>query len=160
MFYYIYKIWYPETGQFYLGRHCSETEFDHKYWGSGWWVRWARCKGLNLNKKVLCYADNFEDLCELELHVIKEVINDPLCVNIHIEHWDINGHFIGWYHTPYGVFTSKRAAALAAGIAHSTLDQRCKKCDVPIKHNRFTPRDYIGKTWRELGWYFEYKESI
>ena len=159
-FHYIYKITSVETGHFYYGRHSSETENDLSYKGSGLWVRWARSKGLPLIKEVKWQASSFEELCEMESLVIESVIEDPLCVNIYSEHWEISSRFKGWYHTPYGKFLSKRSAAkVIKDVAASTIFHRCVNCDNPIPPNRWVPKEHFGKTWRELGWYFVPKED-
>lgn len=160
-FHYIYKISCEETGQVYYGRHSSEQEHDPHYTGSGLWVRWARAKGLTLKKEVLWQAENFEELCEMELLVIQTVIEDENCVNVYTEHWDVSSRFKGWYITPHGKFLSKRdAAKVIDGVAASTIYQRCVYCDIPIQTSRWLPREYDGKTWRELGWYFISKEDM
>jgi len=160
LYYYIYKITCEETGNVYFGRHNSPIPEDPYYKGSGLWVRWAKAKGLTLHKEIINYCDTFEELCELELSVIKENINDPLCVNLHMEHWEVSGRFAGFYYTPYGVFTSKRSAADAIpDVSASTVFQRCVYCDEEIKPNRWTGQEAFGKTWRQLGWYFINKEE-
>lgn len=160
-YYYIYKISCPQTGQVYYGRHTSNSPKDPYYMGSGLWVKWARAKGLKLEKEILGYAPDFKVLCEMELELIKEKINDPDCVNVYTEHWEVSSRFKGWYHTPHGIFLSKREAESAlGGVGASTVWARCVNCDEPIKPNRYLPKEYFGKTWRELGWYFVSKEEL
>lgn len=160
-FHYIYKIVCEETGQVYYGRHSSALEKDPYYTGSGLWVKWARAKGLKLKKEILAYAEDFKSLCVMELLLIKEKINDPNCVNVYTEHWEVSSRFKGWYHTPHGIFNSKREAEKSIpDVGASTIWARCVNCDEPIKPNRWLPKEYFGKTWRELGWYFISKEEL
>ena len=160
-YHYIYKITCEETGQVYYGRHSNNTKNDPYYTGSGLWLRWARAKGLKLKKEVLWYAANFDDLCEMELLVIQSVIEENNCVNVYTEHWEVSSRFKGWYITPHGKFKSKREAEKVIGnVGASTVFARCVYCDEIIAPNRWTPKEYFGKTWRELGWYFIPKEEM
>lgn len=65
--------------------------------------------------------------------------------------------FKGWFVTPGGRFGSASAAAKANGLASGdTVSKRCKDGSV-ILRTRGIPREWLGKTWKELGWYFEEK---
>lgn len=76
-----------------------------------------------------------------------------------------NPRFCGYYHTPKGKFASLTEAYKAHGISQSGLVNRCKyKNDkVVTKSSVISSKDmdiekhshYIGKTWKELGWWFE-----
>ena len=157
---YIYRITCEENDSAYYGRHSLDLDEIDYYYGSGLWIKWATSKGLTLIKTILCETDTFDEVVELEHLLIREMINTPNCVNVYKEHMELSGRFVGEYHTPAGVFLSKRDAANAVGIAHSTLDLRCKQCDTPIKPNRWTDKDTWGKTWRQLGFYFTPKEEL
>ncbi|WP_054823552.1 GIY-YIG nuclease family protein [Vibrio owensii] len=67
------------------------------------------------------------------------------------------GNSTGSYHTPHGNFISSNAAAKAIGISSSTIDTRCKKPDRIINSYCKVPKEWMGKTWREVGWWFEPK---
>lgn len=62
--------------------------------------------------------------------------------------------FKGFYITPHGRFTTTLDASLSSGVHIAVIYERCKvKTDNAIKRNE--DKALIGKTWRELGWYFE-----
>jgi len=88
MYYYIYKMTDPNTGEFYIGRRKSdiEPELDFKYRGS--MSSWAKEETFNkdiLIKEILIKGiETFEELCELESVMIGEVIKDPLNKNAHV----------------------------------------------------------------------------
>lgn len=64
--------------------------------------------------------------------------------------------FKGYYITPYGVFETSAIAAKACGVDRNTIRKRCKTGGV-IKPSKWQPQSNWGKTWTELGWYFENK---
>ena len=88
MYYYIYKMTDPNTGEFYIGRRkCKvEPELDSSYKGS--MVSWA--KDENFNKDILIKEilvkniETMEELCELESIMIESMIKDPLNKNAHV----------------------------------------------------------------------------
>ena len=64
-----------------------------------------------------------------------------------------NDNWQGYWVTPLGRFDILQDAADAHNVCIQTILNRCKtKCD------RVLTRGHPGKTWRELGWYFEYKD--
>ncbi len=63
----------------------------------------------------------------------------------------------GTYHTSHGDFLSAAAVAKALGIGATTVEKRCKNPDRIINTYCKVPKEWIGKTWREVGWWFEPK---
>ena len=75
-----------------------------------------------------------------------------------------NYRYVGDYVTPMGRFITTKDAAIANGCGTMTGYDRCKKCDRVIgKQATHTLRTLgqhaLGKTYRELGWYFERLED-
>lgn len=66
--------------------------------------------------------------------------------------------FTGYYITPAGEFTDVYSAAKAMGIGKSTVQRRCRNPDVVVTAPRLG-KSSIGKTWRELGYWFKEKDS-
>lgn len=60
----------------------------------------------------------------------------------------------GWYITPSGKYVSRSEAALAHGVSGMTITRRCVNGGI-VGHSRFTPKEWVGKTWLSLGWGFE-----
>ena len=80
MYYYTYKVT-SKSGKYYVGRHSSEHPND-SYKGSGLWVRGMSPElREELQKNVICYYDNEEQLKEAEKKLISECIDDPLNMN-------------------------------------------------------------------------------
>jgi hypothetical protein len=71
-----------------------------------------------------------------------------------------NPKFRGYWITPCGKFDSQVVAAKANNIHFGTLRNRCLNADHVIKQKISVPSDWYGKTWRELGWYFEPAKRI
>lgn len=67
--------------------------------------------------------------------------------------------FKGYYITPLGTFDNRLAVAEIFNISTNSVTRRCVKGGV-IKYSRFIPKEWKGKTWKELGWYFISKEDI
>ena len=88
MYYYIYKMTDPNTGEFYIGRRSSsiEPELDITYRGS--MSTWKKEENFDKNiliKEILVKdIETMEELCELEPIMIESVIKDPLNKNAHI----------------------------------------------------------------------------
>jgi hypothetical protein len=74
-----------------------------------------------------------------------------------------SGNFKGWYHTPYGKFTSLNQAATSIGNSIICVRDRCvvKNGNVvtitSVNTDIKITKEMLGKTWKELGWYFEEK---
>lgn len=72
-----------------------------------------------------------------------------------------NASFKGWWHTPFGKFDSLKAAADASKNGPICIRDRCliKTNNKVLKFSTITDKniteDMIGKTWNELGWFFE-----
>ena len=71
-----------------------------------------------------------------------------------------NRRFCGYYITPKGRFVTTHEAAEANGCGTMTVYDRCKKCDRVISRHATNTvstlgQHALGKTYRELGWYFE-----
>lgn len=71
-----------------------------------------------------------------------------------------NPKFRGYWITPYGKFDSQVRAAKACDINFITLRNRCLNPDHIVKQKVSVPSEWLNKTWRELGWYFEPAERI
>lgn len=57
-------------------------------------------------------------------------------------------------HTPVGIFDTGNEAAKLLNVTAATIRNRCKNADKIIKKNYQIPEEYIGKTWRQVGYYF------
>ncbi len=62
--------------------------------------------------------------------------------------------------TPYGEFFGRLEAAIASGVTEKQINKRCaSQCDMSITRQSaiqikdFDALLFIGKTWRELGWF-------
>jgi hypothetical protein len=67
--------------------------------------------------------------------------------------------FRGFYHTPHGIFESRRLAATTA-ISGKCIQNWCTSPDRKISRRALTysawlKPDHLGKTYRELGFWFE-----
>jgi len=60
----------------------------------------------------------------------------------------------GWFVTPSGKFETRAEAAAIHGVSTETISRRCVKGGI-IGRSRFVPIEWVGKTWSDLGWYFE-----
>lgn len=83
---FIYKT-ANSAGCYYLGRHSTENINDG-YLGSGRWVRNYENK-WELQREIIQFCSNNEELVEIEEQLISEHFNDPLCMNVSIKS-------IGW----------------------------------------------------------------
>ncbi len=84
--FYVYKTTCIITNQYYIGIHKTKNINDG-YLGSGKYILESIKKyGVdNHTKEILCYCDNYTELLINERNLItKEVIKDPLCMNIKI----------------------------------------------------------------------------
>lgn len=63
--------------------------------------------------------------------------------------------FIGYFHTPKGVFETGDAAAEANGCSVTAIHTRCKRADDVIHSKSKMDKEFIGKTYREIGYHFE-----
>lgn len=66
----------------------------------------------------------------------------------------------GLYITPKGTFVSAKKAGSENNVSDSTIMQRCKNPDKIVKGNQYTNPDYIGKTWKQNGYYFIPKHNV
>jgi hypothetical protein len=84
MYYYIYKVTNPDTGEFYIGRRkCSlDPELDIDYKGS--MSNWKVDKSILVKEILIRDIEDMETLEELEIKLITENIKDPLNRNAHI----------------------------------------------------------------------------
>lgn len=70
-----------------------------------------------------------------------------------------NSHkHIGLWVTPAGVFESVKQAAVANDIGGSSIQRRCRNPDTVISADRLGLENR-GRTWRELGYWFENKAA-
>lgn len=67
--------------------------------------------------------------------------------------------FKGYYVTPFGVFDNRQEVSNLFGISTNAVTRRCVKGGT-IRYSRFIPKEWRGKTWKELGWYFINKEDM
>lgn len=120
-------------------------------------VALCRLKRKSINKAFVVKAKDFAVARELAARLasarMKE--NNPQAGKSGKEsHW-----FCGYYHTPAGVFLDIYTAAAANSIGKSSISRRCKNPDVMVNAPRLG-KDKMGKTWRELGYWFEEEESV
>jgi hypothetical protein len=59
------------------------------------------------------------------------------------------------YITPKGDFKSSSLAAIANNVSVPTVRARCKRSEHVIKYNKNIPKEWSGKTWKELGWSYK-----
>ena len=78
MYYFTYKVTHP-NGKYYVGRHETK-DLEDGYFGSGVWVRDMKDTSV-LDREILEYFDNHEDLMEGERRLIKEHIDRPNNMN-------------------------------------------------------------------------------
>lgn len=79
---YVYRIDDADSGCFYVGaRSCVGAPDDDDYMGSGKWVKEARQQGRALRKSIVCMVQSREQLAVTELHEVRRVFGDPLCMN-------------------------------------------------------------------------------
>lgn len=69
-------------------------------------------------------------------------------------------YFNGYYHTPLGRFESTRACASALKLDRRLFTTWCKHCDTiiskrSIAKSSWLKPEHVGKTYRELGFWFE-----
>lgn len=67
-----------------------------------------------------------------------------------------SNRFIGYYHTPWGVFESSRLAE-ANGVSYKTVQFACNNTShiiTSIMKNKYL-KQFIGKTFQEIGFWFE-----
>lgn len=65
--------------------------------------------------------------------------------------------FKGYYVTPFGKFSTFTDGANTIGLDSKSFLNRCiHRCDCKVvRVCKFINKSDIGKTWRELGWYYE-----
>lgn len=69
--------------------------------------------------------------------------------------------WIGYWITPNGTFLTCREAAAANSIDSRTLRNRCRNKNLHLvekKRKGVIPADWVGKSYKQLGWYFASKE--
>ena len=112
---------------------------------------------MSINGIVRCNSRQVEYCRKLsaELSRSRMLINNP-GKNLH---GDKSLKFIGYWATPYGVFGSVYDAAKETGVSKSTIQRRCRGCDIIINSSRLGEQ-LAGKTWRSQGWYFIEKGEI
>lgn len=79
-YHYIYRTESEKSKKFYIGRHSTHNLLDN-YKGSGVWVSRAK-KKEKLKVTILEFSETLEELCEREVRIIEENINNPLCMNL------------------------------------------------------------------------------
>lgn len=79
MLYLIYRITHKKSSHFYIGRHITNN-LDDGYMGSGSSEILKDKK--NLNKEIIEICENPEAMIKREIELIKENIEDPLCINM------------------------------------------------------------------------------
>jgi hypothetical protein len=79
MYYLVYCIKHKKSNHFYIGRHIS-SNIEDGYMGSGS-SEILKDKN-NLDKQILEFCDSAKTMIEREIHLIRENIDNPLCVNM------------------------------------------------------------------------------
>lgn len=64
-----------------------------------------------------------------------------------------NPKFKGWWLTPFGKFPGQIIAAKNCNVSFLTIRNRCLHPN-SIVRQRNLPKEWFGKTWKELGWNF------
>lgn len=72
---------------------------------------------------------------------------------------ELNSNFKGVYVTPTACYFSLTAAEENEDLSKPAILRRCKKKEV-IKYSRWYPKEWFGKLWSDLGWYFIDKEAL
>ena len=83
-YYYFYKITNMINNHYYYGIH-STNNLDDGYMGSGKRLHVAYDKyGIeNFHKEILCFFDNWEELCEHERYIVnQELVDNDECYNL------------------------------------------------------------------------------
>jgi group I intron endonuclease len=108
-----------------------------------------------------------------DLNLLSSPIHErPRCLHRRKPMRDYSGEkstrFLGFYHVPWGRYaTSRQAAHESKGlISHLTVQKNCRNPDKIISKQAFGASAYlqsfgpsvIGKSWRELGFWFEPKK--
>jgi hypothetical protein len=57
-------------------------------------------------------------------------------------------------HTPAGIFDTANEASKYLNISAPTIRSRCQHSNLVIKKRYNIPNEYIGKTWKDIGYYF------
>lgn len=79
MYHFIYKTVHT-NGKYYVGRHSTDN-LDDGYIGSGRWPRSLKNRN-NVNREILEWADDVEQLIELERRYLSEHYGKPGCMNM------------------------------------------------------------------------------
>ena len=79
MIHYTYIINHKDSNKYYVGRH-STTNVDDNYMGSGKWVSSISDRN-NLQKTIIEFYDNHDDLISAESILIESNISNPDCMN-------------------------------------------------------------------------------
>lgn len=61
----------------------------------------------------------------------------------------------GVYHTPNGTGRSLRDLANLNNCSETTIQDRCKRRPDVVITSKKLPKDWLGKTFREIGWWYE-----
>jgi len=74
-YHYIYKIKNKLNNKFYIGRHSTD-DLNDNYPGSGSALTKAREKygNENFEKRILCFCDSFDELCEMERYLVSKFL--------------------------------------------------------------------------------------
>jgi hypothetical protein len=83
-YHYIYKTTCNLNGKYYIGMH-STSDLEDGYMGSGKRLRYSiRKHGVeNHTKEIIEYLEDRDSLAKREAEIVnKELINDPLCMNL------------------------------------------------------------------------------
>jgi hypothetical protein len=82
-YHYLYKTTNLKTGKFYFGIHSTDN-IDDGYIGSGkkLWYSINKYGKENHKKDILEFVERRDLLNEIEIKIINEFINNPLCMNL------------------------------------------------------------------------------
>lgn len=61
-------------------------------------------------------------------------------------------------HTPAGVFDTAKEASIFLGVSAPTIRYRCRNFDKIINHRQHTLPENIGKSWKDIGYYYIYSQ--
>lgn len=178
--YTVYKTTNLINNKIYIGVHETINPND-SYIGSGLQIKRAVKKHgkTNFSKEILFECDNSKEAYLIEfLLVDKEFINRNDTYNIAIggngghtgnykfgTHGHMNSSFGGLLYTPTGIYESSLEAEKFINMNRTTILKLCKNNESIITKEQISRNRYlyslkespVGKTYKELGFYFESK---
>jgi hypothetical protein len=80
---FVYKITFPETGEYYFGKHTTSKNGDDGYRGSGHLLEERKASGQQFIFEILSYHNSSKEAFEAEKAIIGDLWKtDDLCLNL------------------------------------------------------------------------------